>query len=130
MFFVCNSENEDARTSSLSHQLILIYIRTAEVKERPGYEVRNEFKYHGGLAKEECIRFGSKTGLDNARTRCKYDGNIRLALVETELNGRELPSRAFSYNQNLGLLEGVNRESATIETLDWKGYDKNICIYV
>lgn len=83
-------------------------LKTAEVKERPGYEVRNEFKYHGGLVKEERTKFGSKTGLDNARTRCKYDGNGRLALIETELNGRELPPHAFSYNQNLGLLEGVN----------------------
>lgn len=83
-------------------------LKTAEVKERPGYEVRHEFKYHGGLVKEERVKFGSKTGLDNARTRCKYDGNGRLALVETEINGRELPPHAFSYNQNLGLLEGVN----------------------
>ena len=83
-------------------------LKTAEVKERPSYEVRNEFKYHGGLVKEERTKFGSKTGLDNARTRCKYDGNGRLALIETELNGRELPPHAFSYNQNLGLLEGVN----------------------
>ena len=35
-------------------------------------------------------------------------GNGRLALLETEINGRELPPHAFSYNQNLGLLEGVN----------------------
>ena len=83
-------------------------LKTAQVKERPGYEVGSEFKYHGGLVKEERTKFGSKTGLDNARTRCKYDGNGRLALIETELNGRELPPHAFSYNQNLGLLEGVN----------------------
>lgn len=83
-------------------------LKAAEVKERPSYEVRHEFKYHGGLVKEERVKFGSKTGLDNARTRCKYDGNGRLALVETEINGRELPPHAFTYNQNLGLLEGIN----------------------
>lgn len=35
-------------------------------------------------------------------------GNGRLALLETEINGKELPPHAFSFNQNLGLLEGVN----------------------
>ena len=82
-------------------------MKSVEVKDRP-YDVRNEFKYHGGLITEEKMKFGSKTGLDNIRIRYKYDGNGRLALIEAEINGRESPPHAFSYNQNLGLLEGVN----------------------
>ena len=83
-------------------------LRSAQVKQRPGYQVKHELQYHGGLVKEERVRFGSKTGLDDSRIRCKYDGNGRLALIETEVNGRELPPHAFSYNQNVGVLEGVN----------------------
>ena len=82
-------------------------LKSVDVKDRP-YEIRHEFKHHGGLVKEEKIKFGTKTGLDNLRSRYKYDGNGRLALIETEINGRELPPHAFSFNQNLGLLEGVN----------------------
>lgn len=50
-------------------------LKSVDVKDRP-FEVRHEFKYHGGLLKEERIRFGSKTGLDNLKSRCKYDGNF------------------------------------------------------
>ncbi len=82
-------------------------LKSVAVKDRP-YEMRHEFKYHGGLVKEERIKFGAKTGLDHLRSRYKYDGNGRLALIETEINGRELPPHAFNFNQNLGVLEGVN----------------------
>lgn len=112
--YLYNKESQLTKIVSGASEMSLDYfaetglLRMAEVKERPSYEIRHEFKYHGGLVKEEKIKFGSKTGLDNARTRCKYDGNGRLSLVETEINGRELPPHAFSFNQNLGVLEGIN----------------------
>lgn len=35
----------------------------------PGFELKDEFKYHGGLLKDENLRFGTKTNLHNAQMK-------------------------------------------------------------
>lgn len=35
----------------------------------PYFELKHEFKYHGGLLKSEKLQFGSKSGLDNTHYR-------------------------------------------------------------
>ncbi|XP_026674472.1 teneurin-m isoform X7 [Ceratina calcarata] len=85
-------------TSSLVHSI--------DITE-PNFEMRLEYKYHAGIVKDEKIKFGSKSGLDNARYRYQYDGNARISGIEVDINGKQLPQQRLKYNQNLGILEGV-----------------------
>ncbi|CAL7949137.1 unnamed protein product [Xylocopa violacea] len=85
-------------TSSLIHSI--------DINE-PNFEMRVEYKYHAGIVKDEKIKFGSKSGLDNARYRYQYDGNARISGIEVDINGKQLPQLRLKYNQNLGKLEGV-----------------------
>ncbi|CAK9830532.1 Ten-m [Anthophora retusa] len=85
-------------TTSLVHSI--------DINE-PNFEMRIEYKYHAGIVKDEKIKFGSKSGLDNARYRYQYDGNARISGIEVDINGKQLPQLGLKYNQNLGILEGV-----------------------
>ncbi|XP_034187283.2 teneurin transmembrane protein Ten-m isoform X3 [Osmia lignaria lignaria] len=85
-------------TTSLVHSI--------DINE-PNFEMRIEYKYHAGIVKDEKIKFGSKSGLDNARYRYQYDGNARISSIEVDINGKQLPQLRLKYNQNLGILEGV-----------------------
>ncbi|XP_048266117.1 teneurin-m isoform X2 [Bombus terrestris] len=85
-------------TTSLVHSI--------DINE-PNFEMRIEYKYHAGIVKDEKIKFGSKSGLDNARYRYQYDGNARISGIEVDINGKQLPQLRLKYNQNLGILEGV-----------------------
>ncbi|XP_017764614.1 PREDICTED: teneurin-m isoform X1 [Eufriesea mexicana] len=85
-------------TTSLVHSI--------DINE-PNFEVRIEYKYHAGIVKDEKIKFGSKSGLDNARYRYQYDGNARISGIEVDINGKQLPQLRLKYNQNLGILEGM-----------------------
>ncbi|XP_031828732.1 teneurin transmembrane protein Ten-m isoform X3 [Nomia melanderi] len=85
-------------TTSLVHSI--------DINE-PNFEMRIEYKYHAGIVKDEKIKFGSKSGLDNARYRYQYDGNARISGIEVDINGKQLPQSRLKYNQNLGTLEGV-----------------------
>ncbi|XP_046748396.1 teneurin-m isoform X1 [Diprion similis] len=82
-------------------------VRSIDVNE-PNFEMRLEYKYHAGIVKDEKIKFGSKSGMDNAHYRFQYDGNARISGLEVDINGKELPQLRIKYNQNLGLLEGVS----------------------
>ncbi|XP_076182266.1 teneurin transmembrane protein Ten-m isoform X3 [Ptiloglossa arizonensis] len=85
-------------TTSLVHSI--------DINE-PNFEMRIEYKYHAGIVKDEKIKFGSKSGLDNARYRYQYDGNARISGIEVDINGKQLPQLRLKYSQNLGILEGV-----------------------
>lgn len=74
----------------------------------PNFELKQEFKYHAGILKDEKLKFGSKSGLDNAHYRYQYDGNARLSGIDVDINGKEMPQLRLKYNQNLGMLEGVS----------------------
>ncbi|XP_076663968.1 teneurin transmembrane protein Ten-m isoform X3 [Andrena cerasifolii] len=85
-------------TTSLVHSI--------DINE-PNFEMRIEYKYHAGIVKDEKIKFGSKSGLGNARYRYQYDGNARISGIEVDINGKQIPQLRLKYNQNLGILEGV-----------------------
>ncbi|KAL0272982.1 UNVERIFIED_CONTAM: hypothetical protein PYX00_005770 [Menopon gallinae] len=74
----------------------------------PNFEMKIEYRYHSGILKDERVKFGSKSGLNNAHYKYQYDGNARLSGVEVELNGKELPQLRIKYNQNLGMLESIS----------------------
>lgn len=82
-------------------------VRSVEVVE-PNFEMKIEYRYHSGILKDERLKFGTKSGLNNAHYKYQYDGNARLSGVEVELNGKELPQLRMKYNQNLGMLESVS----------------------
>jgi RHS repeat-associated protein len=82
-------------------------VRSVDVNE-PGFELKQEFKHHAGILKEEKLKFGGKTGLDNAHFKYQYDGNARISGIEVDINGKELPPFKLKFNQNLGMLEGVS----------------------
>lgn len=74
----------------------------------PNFELKQEYKYHAGILKDEKLKYGSKSGLDNAHFRYQYDGNARISGIDVEINGKELPQLRLKFNQNLGMLEGVS----------------------
>ncbi|KAI4462797.1 teneurin and n-acetylglucosamine-1-phosphodiester alpha-n-acetylglucosaminidase [Holotrichia oblita] len=74
----------------------------------PNFELREELKYHAGILKDEKLKFNSKSSLHNAHYKFAYDGNARLSSVEVDLSGKELVPLRLKYNQNLGILEGIN----------------------
>lgn len=82
-------------------------VRSVDIIE-PNFELKQEFKYHAGILKDEKVKFGSKNGLDNAHYRFQYDGNARLSGIDVDINGKEMPQLRLKYNQNLGMLEGVS----------------------
>ncbi|XP_064214919.1 teneurin-m isoform X7 [Tribolium castaneum] len=82
-------------------------VKSIEIVE-PNFELKQEFKYHAGILKDEKLKFSSKSGLDNAHFKYQYDGNARLSGIDVDINGKELPQLRLKYNQNLGILEGIS----------------------
>ncbi|XP_068907175.1 teneurin-m isoform X4 [Tenebrio molitor] len=82
-------------------------VKSIEIVE-PNFELKQEFKYHAGILKDEKLKFNSKSGLDNAHYKFQYDGNARLSGIDVDINGKELPQLRLKYNQNLGILEGIS----------------------
>ncbi|XP_063233060.1 LOW QUALITY PROTEIN: teneurin-m [Bacillus rossius redtenbacheri] len=82
-------------------------VKAVDVAE-PGFELKREFKYHAGIVKEEKLKFGSASGLDDAHYRFQYDGNARISGIDVEVDGKQLPQQRVKYDQNLGVLEGVS----------------------
>ncbi|KAJ8984541.1 hypothetical protein NQ317_006827 [Molorchus minor] len=86
---------------------VLDLVKSTEIIE-PNFELRQEFKYHAGILKDEKLKFNSKNGLDNAHYKNQYDGNARLSTIDVDINGKQLPQLRLKYNQNLGILEGIS----------------------
>lgn len=86
---------------------LLGLVKNVEIVE-PNFELKQDFKYHSGLLKEEKLKFNIKSGLDNAHYKYQYDGNARLATIDVDINGKEIPQLKLKYNQNLGVLEAVS----------------------
>nr|CAD7401782.1 unnamed protein product [Timema cristinae] len=82
-------------------------VKNIDIAE-PNFELKQEYKYHVGILKDEKLKFKGKSGLDNAHFRYQYDGNARISGIDVEINGKELPQLGLKYNQNLGMLEGVS----------------------
>ncbi|OWR52466.1 putative odd Oz protein [Danaus plexippus plexippus] len=82
-------------------------VKNVEISD-PDYELRQDYKYHAGILKDEKMKFNSKTGLNNAHFKYQYDGNARLSTIDMNINSKEMPQLRLKYNQNLGSLEGVS----------------------
>ena len=81
-------------------------VKTVDIVE-PNFELKQDFKYHAGILKEEKLKFSSKSGLDNTHYKYQYDGNARISGIDVEINGKELQQLRLKFNQNLGILESV-----------------------
>ncbi|XP_060530352.1 teneurin-m isoform X2 [Cylas formicarius] len=86
---------------------ILDLVKNIEIVQ-PNFELKQEFRYHSGILKDEKLKFNIKSGLDNAHYKYQYDGNARLSNIDVDINGKELPQLRLKYNQNLGSLEGIS----------------------
>ncbi|XP_072394437.1 teneurin-m isoform X1 [Diabrotica undecimpunctata] len=93
-------------THYVYHELLDL-VKSVEIVE-PNFELKQEFKYHAGILKDEKVKFNSKSGLDNAHYKYQYDGNARLSTIDVDINGKELPQLRLKYNQNLGILESIS----------------------
>ena len=70
-------------------------------------EMREKRKYHGGLLKEQKLRFAGIPGFDNANIKYQLDGTGRPARVTAFFGRKESLSSTWKYNQNTGTLEAV-----------------------
>ncbi|XP_053599980.1 teneurin-m isoform X3 [Plodia interpunctella] len=82
-------------------------VKNVEITD-PDYELKQDYKYHAGILKDEKMKFNSKSGLNNAHFKFQYDGNARLSTIDANINSKEMPQIRLKYNQNLGILEGVS----------------------
>ncbi|XP_073967241.1 teneurin transmembrane protein Ten-m isoform X2 [Choristoneura fumiferana] len=82
-------------------------VKNVEITD-PDYELKQDYKYHAGILKDEKMKFNSKSGLNNAHLKYQYDGNARLSTIDVNINSKEMPQLRLKYNQNLGILEGVS----------------------
>ncbi|XP_038213465.1 teneurin-m isoform X4 [Zerene cesonia] len=82
-------------------------VKNVEISD-PDYELRQDYKYHAGILKDEKMKFNSKSGLNNAHFKYQYDGNARLSTIDMNINSKEMPQLRLKYNQNLGILEAVS----------------------
>ncbi|XP_045459458.1 teneurin-m [Melitaea cinxia] len=82
-------------------------VKNVEITD-PDYELRQDYKYHAGILKDEKMKFNSKSALNNAHFKYQYDGNARLSTIDMNINSKEMPQLRLKYNQNLGTLEGVS----------------------
>jgi YD repeat-containing protein len=94
------------RSIRLNYQENTGLVKVAEVSQS-GFELKTEYKYHSGSVKEQRLKFGSKSGLDNIHLKFQYDGNGRLTETEVEVDGKFINSHKLSCNQNTGNLETV-----------------------
>ncbi|XP_075972354.1 teneurin transmembrane protein Ten-m isoform X3 [Anticarsia gemmatalis] len=72
------------------------------------YELRQDYKYHAGILKDEKMKFSPKSNLNNAHFKYQYDGNARLSTIDVNINSKEMPQLRMKYNQNLGILEALS----------------------
>ncbi|KAL7287031.1 hypothetical protein TKK_0018763, partial [Trichogramma kaykai] len=90
-----------------TYQETTALVRSIDINE-PSFEMRVEYKYHAGIVKDEKIKYDSKIGFNNAHFRYQYDGNARISGIDVDINGKQLQTLRMKYDQNLGVLEGVN----------------------
>ena len=81
-------------------------LKVADVSQS-SFEVKIEYKYHGGIIKEQREKYGSTTGLDNIHLKYQYDGNARISSIEAEINGKHVQGLTVRKSQNLGVLETI-----------------------
>lgn len=72
------------------------------------YELRQDYKYHAGILKDQKMKFSPKSNLNNAHFKYQYDGNARLSTIDVNINSKEMPQLRMKYNQNLGILESLS----------------------
>ncbi|XP_022829054.1 teneurin-m isoform X8 [Spodoptera litura] len=72
------------------------------------YELRQDYKYHAGILKDQKMKFSPKSNLNNAHFKYQYDGNARLSTIDVNINSKEMPQLRMKYNQNLGILEALS----------------------
>ena len=81
-------------------------LASANVRQGRAFEMRQRFKYHGGLLKETKVRFASNgaVAFDSATFRYQYDGNGRPAAATASIGNGSLAWRT-SYAANSGAVE-------------------------
>ncbi|XP_035708479.1 teneurin-m isoform X4 [Folsomia candida] len=94
------------RSTRFNYQENTGLMKVAEVAQS-AFELKTEYKYHGGILKEQREKFATKSGLDNVHLKFQYDGNGRVSSVETEVNGKQIQTYSVKRNQNTGSLESI-----------------------
>ncbi|CAB3228851.1 unnamed protein product [Arctia plantaginis] len=82
-------------------------VKNVEITEAD-YELRQDYKYHAGILKDQKMKFSPKSNLNNAHFKFQYDGNARLSTIDVNINSKEMPQLRMKYNQNLGILEALS----------------------
>ncbi|XP_067120237.1 teneurin-m-like isoform X3 [Centruroides vittatus] len=76
-------------------------------KSVPDLDTRVDYRYHGSLLKEEKLRYNSRSGLDGAKFRYRYES--KLTTVEVEVNGKSTMETRYRYNTETAVLEQVQQ---------------------
>ncbi len=96
-------------------------LESVTVRKGHSFEMRLRNKYHGGLLKEQKIRFaGGLPQLDNAVFRYQYDGNGRPSGMVAAIGGSDQQQRTWtsSYEANTGLVEALGSLRISRPTLN------------
>ena len=76
-------------------------------QSRGRLEIREKRKYHGQMLKDQKIRIGGISLLDNANFKYQMDGTGRPSKVTSLLGREEVQQISWKYNQHTGTLESV-----------------------
>lgn len=82
-------------------------VKAAQISQS-SFACKVESKYHGGVVKEDKVKFPPKSGLNNIHIKYQYDGNARLSNVITEIGGKSVQGFSIKKNGNTGLVESLN----------------------
>lgn len=73
------------------------------------FEYHKEYKYDGVLPIEERHKFGSRTGLSNAKFLWEYDDNFRLKSLRGRIGGQDISYVNYTYYLRTGLLKSIGQ---------------------
>lgn len=82
-------------------------LKTARTRH-VNHDIRIDYRYRTGLAKEMRIRYGPKNNLHNVKFHYQYDESARLRVIEGEIESTSIPELYLKYDNLTGLLLSVS----------------------
>ena len=105
--YVYSDDGKLVRVFSGQTEVELGWAEGAVTVSQGELELRDKRKHHGGLLKEQKLRFSGVSGLSNAALRYQLDGTGRPVKVTTFLGRQESPACTWQHHPSTGQLQAV-----------------------